>query len=189
MHTRTPTHTLTHTYTHIHTHTQRVTKWKQQEVMWRRHQARGVFQGRQPCMNRMKAMRCVWECMCVCLRACVWIVFKFRLSKCGSCGAPCTGFALFIKRPAAKMQTYTCICMCVCVCRVGQNWIHKPYICWFSQRKYRIYAVYIWFWPTLLCMCSETQGFPGFCVPLRRVISSSIPRTRSAHSFQHVPTN
>ena len=30
--------------------------------------------------------------------------------------------------------------------------IHRiwPYIWWFSCQKYRIYTVYIWFWPTLL---------------------------------------
>jgi len=48
-----------------------------------------------------------------------------------------------------------CMCMHVRVCyimfRVGQNRIW-PYIWWFPCQKYRIYTVYIWFWPTLIML-------------------------------------
>ena len=43
-------------------------------------------------------------------------------------------------------------------CRVGQNPVYMhhiwPYIWWFPCQKYRIYTVYIWFWPTLHCIIS-----------------------------------
>jgi hypothetical protein len=49
-------------------------------------------------------------------------------------------------------------------------YIHRiwPYIWWFPCQKYRIYAVYIWFWPTLamtlvLCtMHSWALPFPSY---------------------------
>ena len=51
-------------------------------------------------------------------------------------------------------------------------YIHRiwPYIWWFSCQKYRIYTVYIWFWPTLdildgsipSTMCARLCVFPRF---------------------------
>jgi hypothetical protein len=51
----------------------------------------------------------------------------------------------------------TCI-----VLRVGQNRINTPYMTvylvislWFPCQKYRIYTVYIWFWPTLIVLLRQ----------------------------------
>ena len=59
--------------------------------------------------------------------------------------------------------------------RVGQNRnIHRiwPYIWWFPCQKYRIYTVYIWFWPTLLLDNAKNRSRPKrvrHMVPRRRL--------------------
>jgi hypothetical protein len=42
-------------------------------------------------------------------------------------------------------------------------YIHRirPYIWWFPCQKYRIYTVYIWFWPTLYLLPHGSGGLPA----------------------------
>jgi hypothetical protein len=44
----------------------------------------------------------------------------------------------------------------ICTGLARTVYIHHiwPYIWWFPCQKYRIYTVYIWFWPTLHCIIS-----------------------------------
>ena len=121
-------------------------------------------------------LACVRVCMCVCCGSLVLITPEFSMCACVCvCMCVCRG-SLVLIIPGFSMLTCVFACVCVCVAywahhisphnyikyfffRVNLNRIYAhriwPYIWWFPCQKYRIYTVYIWFWPTLFFLVSR----------------------------------
>ena len=94
---------------------------------------------------------CVWTCVCVCVYACIYTyVYTEYTIVC-----VCVLHATHREYTHSQLKGHTATPVSYGlhhISRVGQNlYIHRiwPYIWWCPCQKYRIYTVYIWFWPTL----------------------------------------
>ena len=109
---------------------------------------------------------CVCLCVCMCVCECLWCdcvnvwmcVGNVFTCKCVR-DIVCTSFQELVRHSSCR-KLWGCKNVVVLVrcarSRVGQNCIYAPYMTVYlviSLPTYRIYTVYIWFWPTLAKSC------------------------------------
>jgi len=123
---------LTCTHMHIHAHTCTYMHTHAFTNLQCPHR-RSLFY--EPCIG----FQCRYHCWLLCLKAHVINT--------------CRG--LFVSWELCRDASHDVLVLCVRLARTV--YIHHiwPYIWWFPCQKYRVYTVYIWFWPTLI-MCRAT---------------------------------
>ena len=69
-----------------------------------------------------------------------------------------------------------------CIHRVGQSRIYTPCIWWNPCPKYRIYTVYIWFWPTL-CIHHSHHCIHAYAPNIKNTCACIQTRHHNMHAY------